>query len=221
MTGADEGRPAILPVLGLPNTVFFPGMSGTVLLRGARAFGAVHEAMGSEDHRVAVFAARPDAGPDPEPDDLFDVGTIARVVGLRTLGCCHRSVADLEALDRARAVGYLRARPFRIAWIVTHPDGEDSPERADSLAADARLAAFHLHALRPRCRHACRAIARLGEARLPAEVPGALMDLLPDLPVTERQAILELGCLGDRLEAVLGHVQHRLAVVASAPRLVH
>ena len=76
-----DDYPEILPVLALKNTVLFPGVVIPITVGRDKSNRAIKKAY--ENHRiVAVLAQRDSKIEDPQVKDLFEVGTLARIIKL-------------------------------------------------------------------------------------------------------------------------------------------
>jgi ATP-dependent Lon protease len=73
--------PEVLPVLALKNTVLFPGVVIPITVGRDKSIRAVQKAY--DHHRiVAVLSQRDSKVENPGMDDLYDVGTLARIIKL-------------------------------------------------------------------------------------------------------------------------------------------
>jgi ATP-dependent Lon protease len=77
--GRYEPYTARLPLLPLKNVVIFPRNIVTLLVGRPRSIQAVEEAL-TKDRRIIVVAHRDSEIDDPQPSDLYTVGTLAEVV---------------------------------------------------------------------------------------------------------------------------------------------
>jgi ATP-dependent Lon protease len=89
-----------LPLLPLRDVVIFPHMTIPLLIGRATSVGAIEEAAGG-DRSVFVIAQRRPEVAEPERGDLYDVGTVARVLQLFRLPDGALRVL-VEGLVRAR-----------------------------------------------------------------------------------------------------------------------
>lgn len=76
----DKNYPNELPLLALKNTVLFPGIVIPITVGRERSIKAINKAYNGKEKIVGVFSQREDDIEDPEFEDLFTVGTIARIV---------------------------------------------------------------------------------------------------------------------------------------------
>ncbi len=79
--GSGESYPEKLPVIALKNTVLFPGIVIPITVGRDRSINAINKAY-SEDRLVAVLAQRDQREEEPGKEDLYSVGTIARILKL-------------------------------------------------------------------------------------------------------------------------------------------
>ena len=126
----SSGSPsARLPVLPLRGLVAFPGLAMPLLVGREGSVTAAHEALG-KDQRILLLAQREPECLDPEPDDLFRMGSVAYVHQcFKNEGGTHKVI--VEVADRAQVLsltcdsGCLWAEIREIAEPdVEKPEGE-------------------------------------------------------------------------------------------------
>ena len=78
---ASETYPDHLPILALKNTVLFPGIVIPITIGRDKSVHAVKKAYDSDKY-VAVLSQKHDKEEDPGLSDLYDVGTVARILKL-------------------------------------------------------------------------------------------------------------------------------------------
>ncbi|MDI3342083.1 MAG: endopeptidase La [Sphaerobacter sp.] len=98
------------PLLPLKNVVIFPHNVVTLLVGRTRSIQAVEEAM-SRDRRIVVVAHRDAAVDDPQPEDLYRVGTLTEIVSIEHQQGGNLQVA-LEGLSRVEIHQFDGPRPF-------------------------------------------------------------------------------------------------------------
>jgi ATP-dependent Lon protease len=198
-----------LPVLPLRGTVIFPGLTQPIAAGRPSTLRAIESAVKGE--RLVFAVAQRDNTEEPTPDILYSMGVIARI------GQIQRGLGGVQLLlsgeQRATALQYSTADGYLSAVIM--PTEEMVP-------LDSNDAAFT--ALQKETRERA---AELGERRgLPEEVvhqvldsvtePGKFADLVAgyiDLPVPEKQGLLETLSVEDRLRKVLVHVQRQVGLL--------
>ncbi len=132
--------PDELPVVALRDLVFFPYMVLPLLIGRPASLAALEAGEERDDQLLLLVAQRDPTCESPAVDDVFPVGTVARVVQVTTLPDGTRRVV-LEGMGRARigewtgTDGGLRARlePF----VAAERESEETPP-APALEALAR-----------------------------------------------------------------------------------
>jgi ATP-dependent Lon protease len=198
-----------LPVLPLRGTVIFPGLTQPIAAGRPSTLRAIESALKSD--RLVFAVAQRDNAEEPTADILYSMGVIARI------GQIQRGLGGVQLLlqgeQRATALQYSTADGFLSAVIV--PAEEMSPQTENDPA---------FTALQKETRERA---AELGERRgLPEEVvhqvldsvtePGRFADLVAgyiELPVPEKQGLLETLSVEERLRRVLVHVQRQVGLL--------
>jgi ATP-dependent Lon protease len=198
-----------LPVLPLRGTVIFPGLTAPIAAGRPGTLRAIEAALRGE--RLVFAVAQRDNTDEPSPDILYSMGVIARI------GQIQRGLGGVQLLlqgeQRATALQYGAADGYLNAIVV--PAEEMQPANLE----DPAFVALHKET-RERA-------AELGERRgLPEEVvhqvldsvtdPGRFADLVAgyiELPVAEKQGLLETLSVEERLRRVLVHVQRQIGLL--------
>src|SRR5688572_3586997 len=198
-----------LPVLPLRGTVIFPGLTQPIAAGRPSTLRAIEAALKGD--RLVFAVAQRDNSEEPTADILYSMGVIARI------GQIQRGLGGVQLLlqgeQRATALQYSTSEGYLSAVIV--PAEEMSP-------VDENDPAFT--ALQKETRERA---AELGERRgLPEEVvhqvldavtePGKFADLVAgyiELPVPEKQGLLETLSVEERLRRVLVHVQRQVGLL--------
>ena len=107
--------PELLPVLALKNTVLFPGIVIPITVGREKSMKAVRKAHDT-NKLIAVLAQKDDDTEDPEVDDLFETGTLARI--LKVLKMPDGSItAILQGKSRISLVAMDSNDPFMVARV--------------------------------------------------------------------------------------------------------
>jgi ATP-dependent Lon protease len=199
------------------NAVLFPGVNLPITAGRPQTLRAIEAAQRDPERRVFAVAQR-GTGDEILADGLYTIGTIATITAVdRGLGGVR---LVLEGLERGIAMRVAPKDGYLVATVT--PATEQMP-------LDARDPAFV--ALYRELRERSADLAR--KRGVPAEAveqmveqitePGRLADLVAsylDIPVAERQALLEALATEDRVRRVLIHVQRQIEVV-SAQEAIH
>lgn len=200
-----DGR---LPLLPLKNVVIFPRNVVTLLVARSRSIHAVEEAL-SGDQELVVVTHR-DAGiDDPEPEDMYDIGTRASILSAERQQGGNLQVV-LEGMGRVRLTSFDHSRPFYTVIPVNLVEPEfDSHE--------ARVMIEHVQELTDRYAEARDSLtSEVLEMIQQATHPGHLADMLAtqvldDVP--RRQRLLETTDAIVRLERLGARLTDQLDVV--------
>jgi ATP-dependent Lon protease len=117
-----------LPVIPLRGTVVFPGTVTPILVGRDRSTEAL-EFASKENRKIFLVAQKDPKNDEPEPEDLFRIGTIARVVQVMRFPSGMLK-ALVEGEGRARVARYQNVRTFIEAVVERfEPIGRaDNPE---------------------------------------------------------------------------------------------
>jgi len=112
--------PSELPVLPLREFVVFPYMVLPLFLFREESIAAVEDALAG-DRLILLAAQRDPEIEDPEPEDLYRVGTVAMVMRILRLPD-GRVKALVQGLSKAQILGFVEREPARWARVVPLPE---------------------------------------------------------------------------------------------------
>jgi len=201
-----------LPILPLRNSVVFPASVVPINVGRSRSVRLVEDLLGQDRPVVGIVSQRDADIDEPGFGELFEVGTVARVVKVIRLGPSNYSVV-LHGLSRLKMVQpsglepYMRAKVKRI-----HEDIERDVE-LDALGASLREAMREVLTLMPSLpRETAGILDNVRES-------GALADLvasnltIEQASVADKQKILETFDAKARVRAVAVIVQRQLELL--------
>lgn len=108
--GLKEDFPGTLPVLALKNTVLFPGIVIPITVGRDKSIKAVHHAYES-GRLIAVLSQRSARTEDPSVADLFEIGTIARILKILKMPD-GTTTAILQGRKRFQLEDLVQENPF-------------------------------------------------------------------------------------------------------------
>jgi len=205
-------QPEQLAILPLRNSVLFPMSVVPINVGRPRSVRLVEELLGQESAMVGVLTQKNSDTVEPTFEDLYAIGTLARVVKVIRLGPSNYSVV-LNGLGRFRMQATTGLEPYMTAEVerISEPS-EPAPD---------------LHQLGQKLRENTREVLAL-MPNLPKETasildnvrePGALADLIASnfpeeqASIHVRQRVLEAFDVRERVDLVLGMVMRQLEVL--------
>ncbi len=201
--------PARLPVLPTKGLVVFPHSVTPLVVGEDRSIRLIDDVMNREDRLLALVAARDPEVEEPPPEDIYTVGTAARVQ--RMVKMPDGTVRVLaEGLDRVRVGGYEQTTPFLEATVTTLPDVLDEGTELDALARNLQTIFGRVIELVPYLPD------ELHVAAANVEDPAMLSYLIASalrLPLEERQELLELTDVRERLRRLTVIVNREVEVL--------
>jgi len=125
--------PSELPILPLRGNVFFPSVVIPITAGREKSIQLIKEAY-KKKLIIGVVAQRNDVD-DPETEDLYKVGTIARIV--RTLNMPDgTTMVIMQGLDRFRLETLTKTEPYWVGSISSNKDeAKELPKNAVALVA--------------------------------------------------------------------------------------
>lgn len=196
-----------LPVLPLRETVVFPGVAVPISAGRPGTVEAVQEALDGDRRLFAV--AQHENQDDPDPQILYAVGTIVRIIQT------HRARGGIQLLvqgeTRGRAVQYSRYGDSMLRATLVPLERHCPVDRKDpgfkALDSELRQRAAELGTRRGQSAEA------LNQVIQGVDEPGAFADLVVfylELPTAEKQRLLETLDDEERMRAALVAVEREL-----------
>jgi len=202
----------LFPILPLRNSVVFPASVVPINVGRPRSVRLVEDLAGHERAVVGIVSQRDAEVDEPRFEDLYAVGTLARVVKVLRLGPSNYSVV-LHGLARFKIGQFSGLEPYMRARVQRVPEDLERDVEIDALAASLREGMRHLLSLMPNLpRETAGILDNVRES-------GALADLIASnlaaeqASVADKQKILETFEPRARVRAVLGIVSRQLELL--------
>jgi len=198
-----EGLPEIqipneIPVIPVRNTVFFPHQFIPLAIGRPKSLRLIEHAV-RENSLIGVIAQKDGAIDDPTPDDLYNVGTVARILKVIDLPDGSKS-AFIQGLFRFRVKEFVQTDPFFVAKIQLIEDVYPEDDlKIEALATNLKNLFQKASDLAPEITTEHQTM--VGNLR----DPGIVADLViafANIPVEEKQEVLENADVEKRLEKV-------------------
>lgn len=199
--------PEQLPILPLRNSVFFPGAVMPLTIGRPKTIRLIEETM-RENALIGVVAQRSPEIDDPTEADMYQVGTIARVIKMTRTGKEGFSIV-VEGLARFKIDKITQSDPYFYATITPLLDvGLSDPDTAP-LAASVKATAREIVDMLPEMPvMAKQLLENISD-------PGHLADLITanmDAMIEEKQEVLESLNVKSRLKIVFNLLNQQAEV---------
>lgn len=133
----DETYPNKLPILALKNTVLFPGIVIPITVGRDKSIKSINRAY-NRSKAIAVLSQRDSDLEDPQVEDLYQVGTIARILKLLRMPD-GTTTAILQGRRRFTLDRMTKEDPFLEGTVTILEDEEPS----EKLEFEATIASVH------------------------------------------------------------------------------
>ena len=204
----------IYPVLPLRDIVVFPHMIVPLFVGREKSIRALEEVMRAE--KPILLATQKDAGDDdPSPEGIYSVGTLATVLQLLKLPDNTVKVL-VEGQGRAEIVRYTDRDDFHEAEAVGIEDDQSDMLEAEALARSVVSEFDNYVKLNKKVSpEVLGAVSQIEDyAKLADTVASHLAVKLP-----EKQKILEMPKISERLEHILGLMESEISVLQVEKRI--
>jgi len=202
------GKTNSYPVLPLRDIVVFPHMIVPLFVGREKSVHALENVM-QDDKQILLVAQKNAAQDDPATDDIYSVGTISTVLQLLKLPDGTVKVL-VEGGERARIRGFVENSDFFLADAEIIVEGEGDSQDVEALSRTV-VSQFEQYI-------------KLNK-KIPPEVlvslnqiedAGKLADTVAShlaLKISEKQELLEIESVPERLERVYAHMESEIGVL--------
>ena len=189
----------IVPILPLRNSVMFPASVVPINVGRKKSIAAIEEVQKGEEQLIAVLSQKDADTEDPLWNDLYQMGTIARVLKVIRLGDDNYSVV-LQGVERFRIVEPMSIEPILRAKVQRIPDNVQNNLELEALANNLKETGRKLINLLPNLpKEASGILEHVTE-------PGILADLVASnltVEVAEKQTVIEAVDVEKRIRTCL------------------
>ncbi len=211
---AEYTDAASIPVLPLRDVVVYPHMVIPLFVGRDKSIVALDRAMKSGKRILLVAQQKPDLD-DPQPEDLYDVGTLATILQLLKLPDDTVTVL-VEGGDRA-SIDQLVVTDHFSAEVTLLTENDRHDEREIDVMVRSIISQFEQYV-------------KLNK-KVPPEIltslsgidePGRLADTVAAhmaLKLSEKQRVLEIQDVKERLEQILGIIESEIELLQIEKRI--
>ncbi|MBN2719410.1 MAG: endopeptidase La [Deltaproteobacteria bacterium] len=189
----------IVPILPLRNSVMFPASVVPINVGRRKSIAAIEEVQKGEEQLIAVLSQKDADTEDPVWPELYQMGTIARVLKVIRLGDDNYSVV-LQGVERFRIVEPVSVDPILRARVQRIPDNVQNNLELEALANNLKETGRKLINLLPNLpKEASGILEHVTE-------PGILADLVASnltVEVAEKQTVIEAVDVEKRIRTCL------------------
>eukprot|EP00873_Tetraselmis_striata_P030522 jgi/Tetstr1/450786/TSEL_037822.t1 len=213
-SAVEFDREKVYPVLPLRDIVVFPSMIVPLFVGREKSVRALEEVM-REDKHILVVTQKNAQEDDPEPDGIYEIGTIASVLQLLKLPDGTVKVL-VEGLHRAKIENYVQTENYFEAQAEALPvEGHDAVE-AEALARSAVTEFENYVKLNKKISsEVVAAVTQIDEhSKLADTIASHLAVKMQD-----KQDILSTPSVTERLERVLGLMEGEIGVLQVERRI--
>jgi len=209
--------PSVIPLLPIRNAVAFPGTVMPLNIGRETSKKAVEKAL-AENKLIGVITQRDPQVESPTVADLYQWGTVGFILKLLKMSDGDQTIV-VHGLLRFRIVQLIHTEPFLMARIEVHNDAKEEQtvgKELEALSHNVRNMANRVIELSPNVPEEASVILNN------ITHPGALADFLAanlNIPVDEKQKILEMLSVSDRLNMVSASLANQLDVLELSSKL--
>ncbi|MEQ1569522.1 MAG: endopeptidase La [Myxococcota bacterium] len=197
-----------IPVLAIRNTVIFPVLAFPINVGRSKSMRAVEEALATEERYLGIFAQRDPKTEDPEASDLYQVGTVVKILKMMPVPGNKLNVI-IQGLARARIHDWHDSGPFLRAEIETfkpEPGGREAEALMDTLRELAQKIIDLSPAIPAEASFLVRSI---DEPGVLADIVASNLNIAPD----EKQELLETFSTHERMQKVIALLNKEIQVL--------
>ena len=220
MTGSTPRAPFVTgetgtyPVLPLRDIVVFPHMIVPLFVGREKSIRALEEVVKTDG--LILLATQKNAGDDdPQPNEIYEIGTLARVLQLLKLPDSTVKVL-VEGVGRAKALSYSASESFYEAEATGLAEEEGKKVEVEALARSV-VSEFESY-VKLNKKISGEIVAAVTQIDEPAKLADTVASHLA-VKIADRQGVLEITNVAHRLEKVLSLMESEMSVLQVEKRI--
>ena len=198
----------VLAVLPLRDIVVFPHMIVPLFVGREKSVRAL-EAVMKEDKQIMLVAQKNASQDDPSINDIYRVGTVSTILQLLKLPDGTVKVL-VEGGKRAKITGFKETESYFEAHV--EPMADISTDRKDLEALGRTVVSQFEQYIKLNKKIAPEVLVSLNQIEEPSKLADTVASHL-NLKIPEKQELLEIAKIGERLERVFGHMESEIGVL--------
>ena len=204
----------VLPVLPLRDIVVFPHMIVPLFVGREKSVRAL-EAVMKEDKQILLVAQKNATQDDPSSDDIYRVGTVSTILQLLKLPDGTVKVL-VEGKSRAGIENFKDTEPFFEAFVEPMPDRDLESKELEALGRTV-VTQFEQY-IKLNKKIAPEVLVSLNQIEEPSKLADTVASHL-NIKISEKQELLEIQGVSERLERVFGHMESEIGVLQVEKRI--
>ena len=204
----------VLAVLPLRDIVVFPHMIVPLFVGREKSVRAL-EAVMKDDKQILLVAQKNASQDDPSADDIYRVGTVSTILQLLKLPDGTVKVL-VEGGKRAKITGFRDTDSYFEAFVEAMPDQGADAKELEALGRTV-VSQFEQY-IKLNKKIAPEVLVSLNQIEEPSKLADTVASHL-NLKIAEKQELLEIAKIGERLERVFGHMESEIGVLQVEKRI--
>tara|TARA_Y100000385_G_C13109068_1_gene650886 strand:- start:5384 stop:7789 length:2406 start_codon:yes stop_codon:yes gene_type:complete len=206
--GEAKDYPKVLPILALKNTVLFPGVVIPITIGRDKSIAAVKKAFNT--HKLIGVSSQKDTkNEDPNAEDLFEIGSIARIVKMLKMPD-GSTTAILHGNTRFQLDGLTKEDPYLEGNVILVPDVKAENIEFEALMASIKDTARKIIELSPQI--PSEAVAMIDNINNTSFLLNFIASNL-NIDKLKKQALLEEVDVYKRAESVMAQLNSELQLL--------
>ncbi len=208
-TALAMNKGKLLPVLPLRDIVVFPHMIVPLFVGREKSVLALEEMMNTNGKKLVLVTQKNPVDDNPEPRDLYSIGTIGTLLQLIKLPDGTVKVL-VEGLQRVRLNQFVEGSDFLQAYSSVIYEEPGLEEELEALTR-AVISQFEQYVKLNR-KIPPEVLVTIGQITDPAKLADTVASYF-SLKIADKQILLETSNISSRLEKVLGYIESESAVL--------
>lgn len=204
------------PVLPLRDIVVFPHMIVPLFVGREKSVRALEDVMRGQDKQILLVTQKNPALDDPSTSDLYTIGTVGSVLQLLKLPDGTVKVL-VEGVQRVRIVQYSDQSDYFEAY-AEELDDEDGRSDEEIEAVTRSLIGQFEQYIKLNRKIPPDVLVTINQIDDSAKLADTIASYL-SLKISEKQKLLEMGGVGDRLEELLSMIEGEISVMQVEKRI--
>lgn len=209
------GRSSKYPVLPLRDIVVFPHMIVPLFVGREKSVKALEEVMMTDEKHILMVAQKTSGQDDPTAEDLYTTGTLAHILQLLKLPDGTVKVL-VEGIKRMSVDKFIFEKAYIEAYCDPIEDKAGPPEETEALVRTV-IAQFEQY-LKLNRKIPADVLMNLTQIDDTAKFSDTVASYL-SLKIPEKQKLLEISTLNERLETILGFIEGEISVLQVEKRI--